>query len=719
MSSSSSSTSSTPTSSPLSVLSSLIRNDEWRRTSTERNISISRAPGSNVDVWRWTANSSSSETSGSSNFNSTATDDDGKESILLAECHLGTFLDFTRGPDRIPYEPSYEVAAAVALAAHQLNVGDGSVIPEIARLKEENICPELQFSVEFFDTQLLEGPALRQAIEFISRRPEQPPQQRQPCALLGAVRSAVSIPLAIISGVQGYPQLSGFSTSPDLDDKDQYPLFARTIPSDQGNAIPIILYFSRNLQMKHLSVLHINDEYGNFFAEALREAALQYAPGMVIETIDLPPPQTMTNKDIQEAISRLAESGFRYTFCILFRNDVFDSVMEEAYRQQIAGDGLHQWFFSDSFNSALVNRQVERNSPLHLAYRGVGLLEASGGRDGEPFFNTFHEKLLELSDNPEDLAYLNSLLPNDVVSKNIYDEDIFSPLRSGYISFVYEAAVTAGLAACQAMRKDNNNNEILLTGQEHYDQIKATSFTSMSGKVTLDDVTGSRDPISTLFKVANHIEDEAMSNATMVQFKSVVTDFFQQGQWKTQTDYIFNDGTTALPVDIPPLVTQQDYFNDGLRIASWAMFVIVILLSIGLSVWTYWNHKTRVVRASQPIFLQMICVGVIITAMTIVANMIDDSVASDRGCDIACNAVPWLLSLGFSIVFAALYTKTYRISLILDSSSHFRRVVVTYRDVLKPMIVHLGGESVSQSVGGCSVSIIPWFPFLTFFIFTY
>jgi hypothetical protein len=52
--------------------------------------------------------------------------------------------------------------------------------------------------------------------------------------------------------------------------------------------------------------------------------------------------------------------------------------------------------------------------------------------------------------------------------------------------------------------------------------------------------------------------------------------------------------------------------------------------------------------------------------------------------------VPWLASSGFSIVFAALYTKTYRISIILSLSTHFRRVKVSARDVVKPMILHLG-----------------------------
>jgi hypothetical protein len=629
------------------ILTSLSTNDKLRD-----EVLITRTPGSNVDIWN---NHSSSD-------------------FILAECHLGVFLDFTRGEDRIPYEPSYEVAAAVALAAHQLNVGDGSIVSEVAETRD---CP-VNFSVEFFDTQLSEGPALKQAIELISRR------ERKPCVIVGAVRSAVSIPMSILTGMQGYPQLSGFSTSADLDDKNQYPLFGRTIPSDFGNAIPIILYFSQNLNMKHLAVLHINDEYGNFFAEGLRRAAKEHAPDMIIETVDIPPPQDVTESVIRDAIFLLRETGFNYIFGIMFGNDIFDAVLEEAYRQGIAGNGMHNWFFSDSFNSALINRQLVRDSPLHLAYRGVGLMEASGGTIGEPSYDNFQQKLQELKNHSDDLKYLNSMMP--VNNTLVFEDSFMSPLKSGYISFVYEAALAAGLAACRATRDGN----VTLDGVRHYEHIKGTSFASMSGAVVLDNVTGSRDALSTLFKVVNHVEIED-EIATMVRFKSVITDVFQQGTWESLESYTFNDGTNDIQKDLPVLNTQQNFFNRGLRIGTWTMFVIVMLLSIGCSLWTLKFHKARVVRASQPLFLQMICAGVVIFAIAMPVNMIDNSVASMRGCDIACNSVPWLLSLGFSLIFAALYTKTYRISLILNSSARFRRLKVTYRDVLKPMIVHLGG----------------------------
>ena len=66
----------------------------------------------------------------------------------------------------------------------------------------------------------------------------------------------------------------------------------------------------------------------------------------------------------------------------------------------------------------------------------------------------------------------------------------------------------------------------------------------------------------------------------------------------------------------------------------------------------------RVVRSSQPIFLCLISSGVALMALGIVPLSIE-------GSDAACMATPWLLFLGFTLTFSALFTKTYRINQIM------------------------------------------------------
>lgn len=197
---------------------------------------------------------------------------DGEE---IALCHLSGLFAFTQGRLE-PAAPSFEEAAAVALASHHLNVGDGSIVPEVEGLDKR--C-QIRFTTEFADTKFNPGAALKQVLEMTNR---QPGEELLPCAFVGVYRSAISIPTSIVSGIRGYLQVSGASTSANLDDKSQYPLFGRTIPSDRGNAIPIILYMRDVLRISHLAVIHVSDAYGTSFVEGLRIARDKLAPDMII-----------------------------------------------------------------------------------------------------------------------------------------------------------------------------------------------------------------------------------------------------------------------------------------------------------------------------------------------------------------------------------------------------------------------------------------------------
>lgn len=55
----------------------------------------------------------------------------------------------------------------------------------------------------------------------------------------------------------------------------------------------------------------------------------------------------------------------------------------------------------------------------------------------------------------------------------------------------------------------------------------------------------------------------------------------------------------------------------------------------------------------------------------------DDKHYSERGCSIACMAVPWLISVGFVTMFSALFSKVWRVNQIFNNPNRFRRIKVT------------------------------------------
>ena len=114
----------------------------------------------------------------------------------------------------------------------------------------------------------------------------------------------------ILAGLRGYPQISAFSTSADLNDSQQYPLFGRTIPADSGIAVPIVLHL-QSLGVRYLGVVYVNDPYGTAFARGLQAAAQIFAPEMTIKSIDISP-TTDSKESIQRAVKFLTDTEYHY-----------------------------------------------------------------------------------------------------------------------------------------------------------------------------------------------------------------------------------------------------------------------------------------------------------------------------------------------------------------------------------------------------------------------
>ncbi|KAL3934155.1 MAG: hypothetical protein SGBAC_010067 [Bacillariaceae sp.] len=482
--------------------------------------SIKREEGNNVDI-----------------LSSTITESE------VALCHISGFAPFSgfTAGDYTPWKPAFEDTAAVALAAHHLNVGDGSIVPEIDGLNER--CP-IRFTLEFTDTEFQAQTTMNHVVEQINR--EEGSEFRRPCAFLGAYGSALSIPVSIVTGLFGYPQVSGVSTSTDLNSRVNHPLFARTVPSDEGNAIPVIKYFQERLEITRLAVIYQNDPYGNAFLRGLNDAALTYAPDMVLDPILL----NDGARSIEVAISNLKESGVRFVFCLVF--SVHDDLMTEAYKQGVAGTGEYGWFFGDSFLGTLNDRTFEKDSPLQLAYQGSGLLEVAGGVQGLSQYDKFTSQLQNLK-NSEDLQYLGSLFPKHDAPEYgqtppFIDDDDFlnAQITSSFAAFMYEATIALGLSACNAI-----SGNMTLSGKAHYDALFSSEFTGITGDVVLESSTGTRRADTTIYKVVNYVA-ETEADTGLITFKTSDTDLFQGDTWLKLRNFIFNDGTSEIPQNLEP-----------------------------------------------------------------------------------------------------------------------------------------------------------------------
>ena len=143
-----------------------------------------------------------------------------------------------------------------------------------------------------------------------------------------------------------------------------------------------------------------------------------------------------------------------------------------------------------------------------------------------------------------------------------------------------------------------------------------------------------------------------------------------------------------VPLILPPLTVDLNYLG-GLAGLGYFYLVVIWSLCIATVLWTFVRRQDKVVTASQPFFLYLVSGGTAIFGSAILPLTFDDEHHSQATMDRACMTTPWLLSLGFTLTFAALFSKTWRINQIFRNAQKFRRVVVTTKDVLLPLVILL------------------------------
>lgn len=118
--------------------------------------------------------------------------------------------------------------------------------------------------IELADTQTKPQPGIDAAKKLVS--------VEGVSAIVGALSSGVTIPVAeSVTSKEGIPQISGASTSPVITDLDDDDFMFRTVPSDafQGRALAEVVAEDG---MKKVSVLYVNNDYGEGLAESFKAA---------------------------------------------------------------------------------------------------------------------------------------------------------------------------------------------------------------------------------------------------------------------------------------------------------------------------------------------------------------------------------------------------------------------------------------------------------------
>ena len=169
-------------------------------------------------------------------------------------------------------------------------------------------------------------------------------------------------------------------------------------------------------------------------------------------------------------------------------------------------------------------------------------------------------------------------------------------------------------------------------------------------------------------------------------------------------EQICEESMFAICPDIPE--ENMHLLSSELVAVGYCFVVITLVAAATCAAWTiYFSSKSELVRVSQPQFLIALTFGVSISIVSILFMSIETEYPTIKSkytglltnttnseidkVNAACMAVPWLHSLGSVIVFAALFSKIWKVQMIYKAGERFRRIQVTLWDILPYALVML------------------------------
>ncbi|KAL7554818.1 hypothetical protein ACHAWF_018402 [Thalassiosira exigua] len=412
-----------------------------------------------------------------------------------------------------------------------------------------------------------------------------------------------------------------------------------------------------------------------------------------------------SSDDVDEAVRNLARTGYRVFVGVFYTGD-YERVMESAHRHGIAGPG-YTWILTDGFGPDYFHgKAFPVGSPLAVASQGLGVVMAHGGRRTEGG-GTGYDRLMDAWTRQTDrfVDYVNCV--GRPRTNSLGDADAYYKADGGFFQdldlappqlvFFYDSVVSFGLAACDLLDGDGEASEI--DGGKLADAFVRQEYEGSSGFVSLDPETRGRRPGSAFFAAYN--AQGTTREGGVVTFEMDVVAHTVPGKasdaatgivWTNVSGkaYRYSDNTTDFPRGLPEI---SDFYDNRIGPVARGTFLflasVVFASSLFFSGWTVRHRKERVVRSSQPMFLHMICAGTLLMGASIVTLSIDDGIASERACSVACMLNHWFLAIGFAFAFTSLFAKEWRINKIFHNPS-LRRIKVEPKDVIVPLVVLLG-----------------------------
>ncbi|XP_030838076.1 metabotropic glutamate receptor 3 isoform X3 [Strongylocentrotus purpuratus] len=383
--------------------------------------------------------------------------------------------------------------------------------------------------------------ALTEALNFVENsQPSNqcPLSESQTIGVVGTGSSSTSIALATLLGLFSIPQVSYSATSQLLSDKQLYPYFLRTVPSDENQA-RVMADLADIMNWNYVAILYSANSYGGPGRKALYDnlkaknacIALEYSLGS----------ESAAAVPVKDIVANLkADPKIQVIFTFAGKTHI-TSVLQEAKEQGLTG---RTWIASDSWGDSL----TVVNDYLDIVSGMVGIVPKARIDPGlkryiaslDPFTN---------SRNPWYQLTLGSRfgctfdVPKDDTQEDTKNDTPFchgnetfaSMLESrgegGWTSFIIDAVHSLAfslhdmLYECKGSSCPGANASVLNT-EDYFQYVKNVTFPGLTNPAFRFDENG--DPLAQYY-------------VNNLQVSDGVYDFMEVGSWDPLQKFTWSD----------------------------------------------------------------------------------------------------------------------------------------------------------------------------------
>lgn len=557
--------------------------------------------------------------------------------------------------------------ASVLMAMDDFNSRNSSIVPGLDELTAD--CPA-QFDMNksaFFDAGTIRHSGIR---SLVTQLPE------LPCAAVGPYTDEAAIELSTMAAAFEFPLTVHRSFSLRVSGDYASPYSNMVYPDIITTTVYAIDLLIRRGRTNFIAFLYPLTETGTQWRETvtviLEESEMRYVASSY--NSDKSPAKGAT-RNMTDALLAIKKSGYR-TILVSPQDPLLDIPLMAGEAVSLGlTNGEYVFVFMGAFDYTILDSgdpdifELLKGSLLIQPYETIWL-------DDDPFLIKWR------SQGPDAVRRLKEFSPiklgkdghafdsstTDVSSYVTFRDNFFQtnqPLfGSGY---VYDAVIATGLGACAALAESSNKTVIV---DSFVKGIRSASFMGVSGSVRFGcegcNFPSTRAPMSSDWVVFNLFPKISGENGISTSSFQLV-EIYSEGEPKVLNDTYYANGLTSPPAllrDQP----EQNYLSSAVRAVGFTGLGFSLLCSVAAMIWVYIHRKHRVLRASQPFFLYLLCLGAIISVSAIFPASFDEGSGwSESQLSNACVVIPWLFSTGYVLVYGALFGKLWRINKVLQA----------------------------------------------------